>query len=240
MVRGKSRSLKASEAGEENTVPVHDESRSNLKKLRAAVRRNERTVAINEPEFNVIGEVESGTDFGSGVCCKWEIEYGSCWEHVSGRLEGQTHIDYPSDGLSVVWSHPLDVHFVAKGMHGWPRLIVQVWRLDSDGHLEVVGYGFSHLPSIPGKHDLSLHLHLVSTGVGPHKINIATWRPVGTLKEEISAQFLGGTPRLRDIGFLFEKAWSDRCRLLTTASGTVNVTVDVVLKNFHLFGVENS
>ena len=41
-----------------------------------------------------------------------------------------------------------------------------------------------------------------------------------------------------DIDLLFNKAWSDRCRLSTTSSGKVNLKLDIVLRNFHQHDVD--
>ena len=48
-------------------------------------------------------------------------------------------------------NHPIDIHFTCANIKGWPRLIMQVWELDSYGRAVLTGYGFTHLPSTPGK-----------------------------------------------------------------------------------------
>ncbi|GBG27460.1 B9 domain-containing protein 2 [Hondaea fermentalgiana] len=199
----------------------HEGNADKVQAMRARIRKKERQVALHEPEVHVIGEIDGGINFGSGVCCRWQLDFGSAWEPLSGNVEGQTHVDYPSDGDSAVWSHPLDVHFLAKGIQGWPRLLVQVWQMDEFGRVHLRGYGFTHLPCASGSYEL----------------DVATWRPMGTLKEEIAANFLGVTPQLRDMDLLFKKAWSDRCRLSTTSAGIVRVNVDILLRNFHLYNV---
>jgi len=186
------------------------------KSIREKVRRKERKVAELEPEINIIGEIEGGSDFGSGVCLRWEFDFGQMWQVLNGYTEGQTQLDFPVDGESAVWAHPLDLHFLCKGMAGWPRLLMQVWKMDEYGSMHLAGYGFTHIPTTPGSHE----------------IQVTTWRPVGTLKEEIATRFLGVTPQLRDMDLLFTKAWSDRCRLQTTSSGTINIRLDVITRNF--------
>ena len=47
----------------------------------------------------------------------------------------------------------------------------------------VVGYAFAHLPSTPGSHELQLE----------------TWVPVGTLRDQKTAFFVGAGPALRDM-----------------------------------------
>ena len=83
-----------------------------------------------------------GSGFGSGhaVCCKWALEAGDRWELLEGARGGQTQTDSPDVGTdTVVWSHPLDAHFAAGAMQGWPRMLLQVWRLDDVGRLGPLG-----------------------------------------------------------------------------------------------------
>ena len=49
---------------------------------------------------------------------------------------------------------------------------MQVWKLDSNGNQELVGYGFAHLPTVPGMHEME----------------VPTWRPLGHSHEEISCE----------------------------------------------------
>jgi len=213
-------SKKTSNNGEniepENVEKSENEDDKKMQAMRSRIKSRERQVAENEPELHIIGEIDGGVDFGKGVCCRWKIDHGAMWEHLGGFLEGQTQVDYPLDGDNAVWSHPIDLHFVSKGLQGWPRILMQVWKMDENGRLSLQGYGFTHIPNCAGYFEL----------------DVATWRPVGTLKEEIAAKFLGTTPQLRDIDVLFKKAWGDRCRLSTVSSGTIRLNLDVVLRNF--------
>ena len=49
------------------------------------------------------------------------------------------------------WNHPIDVHFASASMLGWPRIILQVWKLDEYGRTILSGYGFAHFPTSPGE-----------------------------------------------------------------------------------------
>ena len=101
------------------------------------------------------------------------------WELVEGESGGQTHCDYPPEGEpSVVWSHPIDAHFAAKSLVGWPKMWFQVWAMDIHGAKDLAGYGFVHVP----------------TAAGEHVVQVATWCPEGTPGEKLSAFFIGGKP----------------------------------------------
>ena len=92
---------------------------------------------------------------------------------------------------------------------GWPRILLQAWRLDDVGRLEVEGYGFVHVPTAPGSHEVSVPL----------------WRPVGTPEQELSHFFVGGAPALAATSVLFSAA-SERFRLVTAPSGTVHLRLE--------------
>jgi B9 domain-containing protein 2 len=120
---------------------------------------------------HVIGELAGATGFGAGIAvtAKWAFEVGERWELLEGARGGQTQTDTPEGGSEVaVWSHPIDAHWAVGAAQGWPRLLLQVWRLDDDGRLEVAGYAVVHVPSAPGSHELS----------------VQTWRPIGSAADE--------------------------------------------------------
>jgi B9 domain-containing protein 2 len=200
--------------------------------LRERIKLRDRSPNEREPEVFIVGEIEGGTGFvgggasgvdASGACVKWRLDTGPTWELLGGYAEGQSHVDFPgssagaeSEAPECVWCHPIDLHLSCKGLAEWPRLLLQVWRMDEHGRLDLAAYAFVHVPTQPGHHSLS----------------VSTWRPMGSLHEEVTAYFLGGTPQLRDVNVLFAKAWSDRCRLSTSSSGTIRINLDVVLRNF--------
>ena len=43
---------------------------------------------------------------------------GSSWKLIEGLIEGQTQADNSEDEDIAHWSHPIDVHFVTKGIQG--------------------------------------------------------------------------------------------------------------------------
>ncbi|TYZ64205.1 hypothetical protein PybrP1_011490 [[Pythium] brassicae (nom. inval.)] len=172
-----------------------------------------------QPEVHVVGEITSGEGFGTGggFACKYGVELGSAWHRIAGDQVGQTQVDYPAAaGADIVWGHPLDLHFATSSFHGWPTLLLQVWRVDTHMAMNVVGYGFVRLPFAAGEHELTASL----------------WRPMGAAKDELAAALLGRTPELVSDAVVFSAAWADRCRLRTLATGKVRLRVGVLLRNF--------
>jgi B9 domain-containing protein 2 len=103
---------------------------------------------------------------------------------------------------------------------GWPKLYFQVWHQDSFGRNELYGYGYCHVPTSPGIHD----------------IECPTWRPVGTARERLTQAFLGGGPQLRNPDLIY--SGSDRYHLRTQTMGRVHLQLGVITRNFEKYGIE--
>jgi len=185
----------------------------------------------SSPEVHMIGNIVGGhgfTSIGSGISCRFSVSHGSSWTLLSGRKDGQSHFDAPAhvDGAGsgasgvaqkrVVWCHPFDLHFSTTSMAGYPSMLFQIWTLDKHGRTEICAYGHCPLPTLPGD----------------HTITASTWRPKGTHREEISAYFVGGKPRLTSDAPILSNAKNLRSRLSTASSGTVEVQISVVMRNF--------
>ncbi|KAG8222206.1 hypothetical protein J437_LFUL001298 [Ladona fulva] len=173
-------------------------------------------------EVHIIGQIIGGRSFPSkSIFCRWGIWAGSGWKLIEGLKEGQTQVDSPVlDDISF-WCHPIDVHFAVKSLQGWPKLHLQVYHLDEFGRIEIFGYGFIHIPSSPGVHEISC----------------LTWRPAAaSLLQKLRRFFLGGGPYLRNPDLVLSSA--ERYRLRTESMGEVYVELGVILRNFQTFGVE--
>lgn len=188
-----------------------------LGQLKSRQSLRSRVAAEHTPEVHMLGELLGGTGFGSGVCCKFRVESGKHWTLLAGAEIGQTHVVYADTSVELAsWNHPIDLHFATKSIQGWPRMMLQVWKLDEYGRISLQGYGFCHLPSAPG---------------GAEIIRVPCWRPTVSMQEEISGFFLGVSPQLKNDEVLFNRAWEQRCRLVTVPAGTVLLQVSVLFRN---------
>lgn len=180
---------------------------------------------------------------------RWKIDHGKAWEHLSGEVFGQTQISYSQYGIvtsenssSMIFNHPLDIHFAAAGLQvnyscqkksyvayrskntaiyrlasqGWgaPRITVQCYRMDWHGRRLLSGYGFAHLPST----------------AGPHRIEICLWRPIGSNEQELESYLLGSTLALTSHEPIYESAWRERCRLVTVSAGRISIDLFVITR----------
>ena len=160
-----------------------------------------------------IGRIHGASGFSNGAFCRWWIAAGQQWTLVNGLENGQTQVDTPRDaGEMSIWSHPIDAHYEFGGVQGWPRISFEVWENDSLGKSFLGGYGFVVLPMSHGKHDLKVTL----------------WKPVGTKIESWTSRYCGGAPHLRSQEIVHTP--TSRYQLTSESSGTVHLTVNVILR----------
>ncbi|XP_002736715.1 B9 domain-containing protein 2-like [Saccoglossus kowalevskii] len=172
-------------------------------------------------EVHIIGEIVGASCFPeNSLFCKWGIHAGGAWKLLAGCKEGQSQVDIPVDEEFCAWSHPIDIHFATKGLQGWPKFHFQVYHQDSYGRNELYGYGFCYVPTAPGTHD----------------VECVTWRPTGQFREQISHNFVGGGPQLRNPDLVYTS--SDRDLLHTVGMGKIHLQLGIILRNFDKFGVE--
>jgi len=172
-------------------------------------------------EVHVIGQILGGSGFPEeSLFCKWKIQAGSGWHVLQGDQEGQTQVDAPSHEPIAYWCHPVDIHFATKGLQGWPKFHLQVWHQDSYGRNELYSYGFCHVPVSPGYHEL----------------DCVTWRPKGSLVEELKTQFIGGSSQLKNPDLVSSS--SELYKLRTVSMGKVHLRLHIIVRNFDKYGVE--
>ncbi|MEJ1288647.1 hypothetical protein NN561_019681 [Cricetulus griseus] len=97
--------------------------------------------------------------------------------------------------------------------------VEKVWSQDSFGRCQLAGYGFCHVPSSPGTHQL----------------DCPTWRPLGSWREQLARAFVGGGPQLLHADTIYSGA--DRYRLHTAAGGTVHLAIGLLLRHFDRYAI---
>eukprot|EP01029_Cantina_marsupialis_P008652 TRINITY_DN2040_c0_g1_i2.p1 TRINITY_DN2040_c0_g1~~TRINITY_DN2040_c0_g1_i2.p1 ORF type:complete len:218 (+),score=26.87 TRINITY_DN2040_c0_g1_i2:312-965(+) len=194
-----------------------DEKKSKWKETLKTLRNTTsiRKQFTNQPELFIMGDILSGTDFGTAVACKFNIVAGSNWTLLSGEIEGQTHSCVPQRD-SVIFSHPLDAHFTTTSMEGWPKIKFEVLKLNKYGRSETLGYGLIQIPCCAGEFD----------------IECPTWRPIGGTKDKLEEYFIERTVQLLSNETVLEAAHTNRCRISTTATGVLFLRLNIILRHF--------
>jgi len=198
-------------------------------------------------EVHFIGNILEATDFSdeSSLFARWTLNSGSCWRALEGYTQGQTQlatrsvkykpssIDQASEGeenlalrdegkvICHSWSHPIDVHYITKGLQGWPKLEFQVWDVNWLGKCNICAYGFMNLPAKPGYHDMIC----------------STWRPVGNLRRRFIDYLTGYRMHLVDPSDIVSNGLN-RHLLQAISMGYIRVQLSVVLKDFEEHGVD--
>ncbi|XP_076359891.1 B9 domain-containing protein 2-like isoform X2 [Tachypleus tridentatus] len=158
-------------------------------------------------EVHIIGQVVGASGFpDQNLFCKWSLHFGGGWQVLEGAREGQTQVDIPYNENTAYWCHPIDIHLTTRGLQGWPKFNFQVWHQDKHSRCELWGYGLCHVPTSPGFYQLEC----------------VTWRPLGTLQEEIFRYFLGGGMQLCTPDTVYTGL--DRYRFRTVAMGKFVLT----------------
>eukprot|EP00750_Incisomonas_marina_P006429 INCI14549.2.p1 GENE.INCI14549.2~~INCI14549.2.p1 ORF type:complete len:380 (+),score=52.27 INCI14549.2:108-1142(+) len=198
----------------------------------STLRINQRKHAVHkqaekrpDPELHIIGEIMAASGFGPhGVSCRYEFvtvaEEDTDWTLLGGEAKSQTQFGYPRNAKSEApLCHPIDLHYTTQTLEHWPRMVVQVWQIDSYNCSNLVGYGVGSIPCQSGH----------------FSIDINTWKPIGSSKDEVSTFFLGNSQVLASDLLVYEKAETERCLIQTIPSGTIHVNLSVMMRNFDDF-----
>ena len=156
-----------------------------------------------------------GLTAGQTHCDTPNVRRPSNGRHLPTPLHGArpslTCCARPQEGEAAVWAHPIDVHYALRGIDGWPRLLIEVYGVDIYGRCELGAARRLRLPPRPRRathhspHRLPhpcLRLSTmprsppitagyghctIPTTIGCHTLTVHTWRPYGTLREQISS-----------------------------------------------------
>merc|ERR1712142_27132 len=175
-------------------------------------------------EVHYLGEIASAYAFPENkICVRFKLKHGSGWKLISGIREGQTQTDWPQDEEEAHLNHVVDLHFGARGIQGWPQILIEVYLVDSNGRRVLYGYGSSVLP--------------ISAGYS--EIEIGTWRPSDqSVKGRLRSWLLDISPELNEPESVISSATQQRQKLPAEAMGFVRLKLYTILRNFEKYGVE--
>lgn len=180
-------------------------------------------------EVHIIGQIDQAEDFEDrSLFVKWIINSGPLWTLLEGFNQGQTALSIRSDTGDTSeqvhpWSHPIDVHYLTKGLQGWPRLEFRIWGVDWMGKCNISAYGFLNIPSKPGN----------------HKLECYTWRPVGDFRRRMLDYLTGQRMHLLDSSDIISNG-SNRHVIQSLSMGTIKVELNLILRGFDKYGVDIS
>ena len=127
----------------------------------------------------------------SHVYLTYQLVFGDDWELLAGpdMAMSQVAVHTPTEGAT--FNFPMDIAFKTSNIHGWPRVVISVYRHDSFFQAErPVGYGCLMLPLSGQNCRKTLQLYVpkhTTTGW----VGWLTERLSGVVPEYYSARFLG-------------------------------------------------
>ena len=99
--------------------------------------------------------------------------------------------------------------------------MVEVWEISEEGKYTIAGYGVGTVPWSPGN----------------HKLLINWWRPVdNSWWGSVSEYLLGTKPEISIKDMIISS--TERNGFETESTGTVEIEIGVISKNFELYGVK--
>ena len=179
------------------------------------------------PEVVFAGEIVEASGFDvHGVNVHFKFVWEEPFIHVEGDVTGKTQTGIvDATGKRAPLNHPFEVHFAAPSTVGWPKLVLDIRGHDEHGRSLAAGYGFCHMPMLPGVSAIDMHC----------------WRPIGSMRDEAITFFLGSTGGLAtDDIICADSAFTSRCRLITVAAGKVKMHVSTFLRHFDGYGIDTA
>ena len=172
------------------------------------------------PQLHIIGKITGGLNFNSqNIYVKYNFKVGEDWNLLAGSLQGETfQSEEYDDNKFIPLEHPFDLNFAAKAIRGWPKMILEVWEVDSYGRNSIAGYSQILMPTKPGD----------------YKLKAECWRPRGGFFDRL----IGSYPELiyKDVVITNES----RLGFKTETTGTIEMEISIVAKDFQFHGVKLS
>jgi hypothetical protein len=165
--------------------------------------------------LHIIGKICGGVNFDAPkIFLRYSVKIGDNFTLLKGKSDGETFLSC-RHGDFIPLEHPIDLHYIAKAIRGWPKMLIEVWQEDNDGRNTIAGYGLLTFPVASGE----------------FKLDINCWRPKGGFVEKL----LGTYPELQYKDIMM--CSKSRYGLQTESTGTIKLEVSMILKDFQYHGV---
>mmetsp|Transcript_26594 Transcript_26594/g.23572 ORF Transcript_26594/g.23572 Transcript_26594/m.23572 type:complete len:98 (+) Transcript_26594:50-343(+) len=84
------------------------------------------------PQLHIIGKLAYAKDFDcQDLYCKFWIKSGKSWTVLSGKDNAETFLAIVNNEKEAPLEHPIDINYSAKSIRGWPKLLIEIWTVDS-------------------------------------------------------------------------------------------------------------
>lgn len=140
---------------------------------------------------------------------------GEKWRFLSSKKDIQTQTCYVDHNNFACFCHPFDIHLTTENLHGWPRMILRIWKLGDTCKEDILSYGVAILPNLKGY----------------HVIEIQTWCLKGALTDEAMWFFLESKPIMNTKDPL-NGDLSNRKNIISKPGPKVKISCEVIPRNF--------
>lgn len=169
------------------------------------------------PQVHILGKLAYADNFEcDSVYAKFKFLTGENWMLLSGSVSGETFIAKNNASFQAPFEHPLDLNYACKSIRGWPRILVEVWQIDSHGRESIAGYGIAAVPMKKGEQEVKVHC----------------WRPKASFWDRL----IGAYSELEFKDIIIST--QNRYGFKTESTGCVSIKYELIFKDFHLHGVE--
>eukprot|EP00742_Colponemidia_sp_Colp-10_P007445 GILJ01008017.1.p1 GENE.GILJ01008017.1~~GILJ01008017.1.p1 ORF type:complete len:482 (+),score=52.76 GILJ01008017.1:268-1713(+) len=151
---------------------------------------------VGSVRLHVLAELVSAKNFeGHNLYCMYDIHLPHGWSWGRGKrptsnsvtscAQVTADVESQDGGPIAFFGHPFEMDVVAREAFdlSWPKVFLHVHSCDMWDRHRLEGYGFVDVPNTPGS----------------HSVTISTWRPEGTIREEMFSYFVGGSVQLEDL-----------------------------------------
>lgn len=172
---------------------------------------------LKTPQVHLIGKIHSAYSFPcDSLYLKYSFKVGENWTLIQGISSGETFQSSAPYKSTIPLEHPFDLNYSCKSIRGWPKLLIEVWQVDTMGRNSIAGYGQITVPSAPGE----------------YLLEIVCWRP----KAGLFDRMIGAHPELLYKDVLVSS--NSRFGMKTESTGIVKLEISVLLKDFQNHGMK--
>ena len=174
------------------------------------------------PQIFIMGRIVKAKNFNAEeIFVKYWILYGSNFKLLEGTEKGETFQGLAPQGeTEIFFDHPINFNLSCRSIKGWPKILIEVWATDEHNQNHLVGYGTTFIPFKKGSQN----------------VNVQCWRPTEKISGSIYESLLGNTPEFVDRNAIV--ASEEKFGMFSISTGTIEIELEVLMKDFHLHGIK--
>ena len=88
--------------------------------------------AYKTPQLHIVGKLAyaQGFDYHE-IYAKFSFKVGANWTLLSGSSHSETFQSIVNADSVAPFEHPIDLNYATKAIRGWPKIVLEIWVVDS-------------------------------------------------------------------------------------------------------------